>query len=128
MTTEEKKKSNELLSKLHDKYYGKKESTVQKVNEKLAKKGIPIQFTASKKEDKSPSPKEGIVMHAGATRNDLMMTVKARGVKNYRILNKRELTDVLKNIGDQKHINIVVEGAVRRWKSGWSKKKQKTQK
>ena len=26
--------------------------------------------------EKSPSPKEGIVMHAGASRNELMMTAK----------------------------------------------------
>jgi len=38
--------------------------------------------------EKSPSPKEGIVMHAGASRNELMMTAKERGVKNFRVLNK----------------------------------------
>jgi len=38
--------------------------------------------------DSSPSPKEGIVMHAGASRNELMMTAKERGVKNFRVLNK----------------------------------------
>lgn len=124
MTTEEKKKSNELLNKLHDKYYGKKKSAVQKVNEKLAEKGIPIQLAASKKEDKSPSPKEGIVMHAGASRNDLMMTAKARGIKNYRILNKKELTDILKDIGNKKYINTVVEEAVKRWKASWGKGKK----
>jgi len=74
----------------------------------------------------SPSPKEGIVMHAGATRNELMMTAKERGVKNFRVLNKQELSDVLKNIGDQKAIDAIVAGAVARWKSGWSKGKNKT--
>ena len=72
------------------------------------------------------SLKEGIVMHAGASRNELMMTAKERGVKNYRVLNKQELSEVLKNIGDQKAVNAIVAGAVARWKSGWGKKKDKT--
>ena len=71
----------------------------------------------------SASPKEGIVMHAGASRNELMMTAKERGVKNFRVLNKQELSDVLKNIGDQKAVDAIVAGAVARWKSGWGKKK-----
>jgi len=75
--------------------------------------------------DNSPSPKEGIVMHAGASRNELMMTVKERGVKNFRVLNKQELSGVLKNIGDQKAVDAIVAGAVARWKSGWGSGKDK---
>jgi hypothetical protein len=75
--------------------------------------------------EKSPSPKEGIVLHAGASRNELMMTAKERGVKNFRVLNKQELTDILKNIGDQKAVDAIVAGAVARWKSGWGKRKTK---
>jgi len=71
----------------------------------------------------SASPKEGIVMHAGASRNELMLAAKERGVKNFRVLNKQELADVLKNIGDQKAVDAIVAGAVARWKSGWGKKK-----
>src|SRR3989338_9632787 len=74
----------------------------------------------------SPSPKEGIVMHAGASRNELMMTAKGRGVKNFRVLNKQELNEVLKNIGDQKAVDAIVAGAVARWKSGWGSGKDKT--
>jgi len=77
--------------------------------------------------DSSPSPKEGIVMHAGASRNELMMTAKERGVKNFRVLNKRELSDILKNIGDQKAVDVIVAGAVARWKSGWGKRKGKNE-
>src|SRR3989338_9448618 len=73
----------------------------------------------------SPSPKEGIVMHTGASRNELMMTAKERGVKNFRVLNKQELSEVLKNIGDQKTVDAIVAGAVARWKSGWGKRKGK---
>jgi len=71
----------------------------------------------------SASPKEGIVLYAGASRNELMIVVKERGVKNFRVLNKQELADVLKNIGDQKAVDAIVAGAVDRWKSGWGKKK-----
>jgi hypothetical protein len=70
-----------------------------------------------------PSTKEGIVMHAGVSRNELMLTVKDRGVKNFRVLNKQELADVLKNIGDQKAVDAIVASAVIRWKSGWGKEK-----
>ncbi len=74
----------------------------------------------------SPSPKEGIVMHAGASRNELMLTAKERGVKNFRVLNKQELSEVLKNIGDQKAVDVIVACAVARWKSGWGSKKAKS--
>ena len=74
--------------------------------------------------DVSASPKEGIVMPAGASRNELMLAAKERGVKNFRVLNKQELSDVLKNIGDQKAVDAIVAGAVARWKSGWGKRKE----
>ena len=77
--------------------------------------------------ESSPSHKEGIVMHAGASRNELMIAAKERGVKNFRVLNKQELADVLKNIGDQKVVDAIVTGAVARWKSGWGKEKAKNE-
>ena len=73
------------------------------------------------------SPKEGIVMQAGASRNELMIAVKERGVKNFRVLNKQELSGVLKNIGDKKAVDEIVAGAVARWKSGWGKEKAKNE-
>ena len=73
--------------------------------------------------ENAPSPKEGIVMHAGASRNELMLAAKEHGVKNFRVLNKQELSDVLKNIGDQKAVDAIVAGAVARWKAGWGSKK-----
>jgi hypothetical protein len=69
------------------------------------------------------SPKEGIIPSVGNTRNQIMMECKARGVKNYRVLNKQELTNVLKDIGNQKYVNAIVAGAVARWKAGWGKGK-----
>ena len=73
------------------------------------------------------SPKEGIVKHAGASRNELMIAAKERGVKNFRVLNKQELGEVLKNIGDQKAVDAIVAGAVARWKSGWGKRRDKNE-
>jgi len=91
----------------------------------MAKKPKKQKVTESKKEsgESSPSPKKGIVMYAGASRNELMLAAKERGVKNFRVLNKQELADVLRNIGDQKAVDAIVAGAVARWKSGWGKKK-----
>lgn len=71
----------------------------------------------------SPSPKEGIILHEGVSRNELMMTAKEHGIKNFRVLNKQELIEVLKNIGDQKAVDAITAGAVTRWKSGWGKRK-----
>jgi len=56
-----------------------------------------------------------------------MLAAKERGVKNFRVLNKQELADVLKNIGDQKTVDAIVASAVVRWKSGWGKKKDKNE-
>ncbi|MFA5270782.1 MAG: hypothetical protein WC412_00380 [Candidatus Omnitrophota bacterium] len=73
------------------------------------------------------STKEGIVLHAGASRNELMLAAKERGVKNFRVLNKQELSEALKNIGDQKAVDAIMAGAVARWKSGWGSRKDKAQ-
>ena len=91
----------------------------------MAKKAKKEKTAAAKKgaPETQASSKEGIVLHAGASRNELMLAAKERGVKNFRVLNKQELTDVLKNIGDQKAVDAIVAGAVARWKSGWGKKK-----
>lgn len=62
-----------------------------------------------------------------ASRNELMLAAKERGVKNFRVLNKHGLGEVLKNIGDQKAVDVIVAGAVVRWKSGWGKKKAKNE-
>jgi hypothetical protein len=122
------------ISELHDKYYGKrsKSKIVAKVKEKVAKAyGLAVKDLEDKTPsvvNKSPSPKEGIILHAGASRNELMMAAKERGVKNFRVLSKQELSDILKNIGDQKAVDAIVAGAVTRWKSGWGKVGKRNQK
>lgn len=110
MTTEQKIKSEEFLSKLHDKYYGKKKS----------KAGAP---KASAKLLKKPKA------HAeGPSRNELMSQAKARGIKNFRVLDKSELVEILKEGTTKERISEIVVGAVARWKSGWGTRKQKSQK
>ena len=56
-----------------------------------------------------------------------MLAAKERGVKNFRVLSKQELAEVLKNIGDQKAVDVIVADAVARWKSGWGKRKDKNE-
>ena len=95
-------------------------------------KNVKKQKTVEVKESKkvlveTSSPREGIVMHAGASRNELMLVAKERGVKNFRVLNKQELGEVLKNIGDQKAVDAIVTVAVARWKAGWGKEKAKNE-
>ena len=91
---------------------------------KNVKKQKAVEVKETKKiSAETSSTKEGIVMHAGASRNELMLTAKERGVKNFRVLNKQELAEVLKNIGDQKAVDVIVAGAVARWKAGWGSKK-----
>ena len=123
MTPREKQK--EHIHRLHEKYYGKKKSKEQipGIN-KVAAKETDRETALRIAPDLSPSPKEGIIMAAGSTRNSLMLQCKERGVKNFRVLNKQELSDVLKNIGDQKAVDAIVAGAVARWKSGWGKNSQ----
>ena len=55
----------------------------------------------------------------GQTRADLMAQAKEKGVKNFRILNKEELMKVLAPETTKEGIDIVVQGAVTRWQSGW---------
>ena len=57
------------------------------------------------------------------TRNALMLQAKDRGIKNFRVLNKEELAQVVADDVTQERINEVVAGAVTRWKAGWGKRK-----
>lgn len=52
------------------------------------------------------------------TRNTLMLQAKNRGIKNFRVMNKSELEQVLKPGIGQKEILAVAIVAVDRWKKG----------
>ena len=55
----------------------------------------------------------------GLSRNELMEAVRARKVKNFRVMNKAELAEVLKPDTAPIRIKEIQEIAVKRWKSGW---------
>ncbi|GEM_PF-2722960 len=58
----------------------------------------------------------------GKSRNDLMLDAKEKGIKNFRILNKEELTAVLDEKASPETIKEITAKAVERWKSGWGSK------
>ncbi len=113
MTAEQKKKDREFLHKLHAQHYGKKKARTQKAK------------APAKPPEKSET---GGTRSKGFSRNELMLQAKAKGIKNFRVINKEELVEILKEGTTQERINEIVAGAVARWKAGWGKgKKQKTQ-
>ena len=61
------------------------------------------------------------------SRHSLMLKAKDRGIKNFRVLNKNELMHVLADGITQQEIDVLVVGAVARWKSGWGKEKVKNE-
>jgi len=110
MTAKQKKQSKKFLGKLHDKYYGKKKAKTPK----------------PKPETKTPEqPKTPETLVKEPTRHELMLKAKERGIKNFRVINKQELVEILKEGTSQERINEIVAGAVARWKAGWGKKKNK---
>ena len=65
----------------------------------------------------------------GPSRNELMLEAKAKGIKNFRILNKQELIEILKDGTTQERTSEIVAEAIVRWKNGWGtgKPREKTQ-
>jgi hypothetical protein len=113
MTAEHKKKDKEFLHKLHDKYYGKKKAKAQKSK-------VPVKQPEKSETDQASGK--------GLSRNELMLQAKAKGIKNFRVINKQELVEILREGTTQERIDEIVSGAVARWKAGWGKgKRQKPQ-
>jgi hypothetical protein len=54
-----------------------------------------------------------------------MLKAKAKGIKNFRVINKEEFVEILKEGTSKKHINEIVAQAVARWKITWGKGKRK---
>lgn len=63
------------------------------------------------------------VIAKGPSRNDLMLQAKAKGIKNFRILNKADLYKVLDPATIQQEIDSIVADAVAKWKLGWGTRK-----
>jgi len=78
------------------------------------------------KKKKKKQKAEPVQPEAKVTRQVLMLKAKERGIKNFRVLNKKELESVLADEVTQDQINKVVSGAVARWKSGWGSGKSRT--
>jgi len=55
----------------------------------------------------------------GPSRNELMEAVRAKKVKNFRVMNKEELAEVIKDGTTASRIKEIQETAVKRWKLGW---------
>lgn len=60
----------------------------------------------------------------GPTRSELMETAKAKKITNFRVMNKEELSEVIKPGTKESRIKEIEETAVKRWKSGWGSKKK----
>lgn len=75
------------------------------------------------KKQKQKSAPQALVSLPG-TRQAMMMIAKERGIKNFRVLNKAELGQVLAEGVTPERIQEVVSGAVVRWKTGWGTKKK----
>lgn len=56
------------------------------------------------------------------SRKELMWQAKEKGIKNYRILNKEELLEILDSV-HQERIDQIIKEAVKRWKAGWGSRK-----
>lgn len=58
------------------------------------------------------------------SRNQLMEMVKLRGIKNFRVMNKAELAEIVSGAKADR-VAAIQKQAVERWKSGWGTKKEK---
>lgn len=81
-------------------------------------------MVAKTKKAKQKSEAKELVNLPG-TRQALMLVAKERGIKNFRVLNKAELSEVIAEGVTKERIQEVVSGAVARWKAGWGNKKNK---
>lgn len=54
-------------------------------------------------------------------RTQLMDVVRGRGIKNFRVMNKAELTEIAGGAKPDR-IEAIMKEAVTRWKAGWTKK------
>lgn len=88
MTTERKKKGKEFLNKLHAKHYGRKNSNAQE----------------PKMPDKKPNESKVCnIRTKELSRNELMLQAKVKGIKNFRVINKEELIEILKEGTTKEH-------------------------
>jgi len=145
-----RKQAQEHVHELHEKYYGRKKAkqaqkaanitsqAVEKVNRKLAKAGVPVQFATKKLAEVasqgtkttgvgiSSHPKQAQEGNGKVTRKSLMLQAQAAGVKYFRILSRSELEQILNKKGEvgatPETVAQIQERAKVRWKAGWTNK------
>lgn len=83
--------------------------TEEEIEMAKKKKAEKAQSAGTKKED------------GGKTRTALMLEVQRMGVKNFRVMNKEELSEIVAGASKDR-TQAIMEGAVLRWKGGWGKK------
>jgi len=85
--------------------------------------GLAVKYYGDQPKTKDPVMVQMKRFDTGMSRNEMMLEAKARGIKNFRILNKEELIKVLemKKSGatDEQIKEQVVDTAIIRWKKGW---------
>jgi len=80
--------------------------------------------SARQQPKKHPDKRSEIISHHprmqgnGPTRNTLMLQAKDQGIKNFRVMNKSELEQVLEPDIAQEEVLAIAAGAVDRWKNG----------
>jgi len=94
------------------------EEDVVAKNKSVEKKKEVVTKPVTKKE---PDVKTLVQTMVGGTRSELMAKVKEMGVKNFRVLNKAELSEIVAGASTDRMI-VIVDGAVARWKAGWKTK------
>jgi hypothetical protein len=60
----------------------------------------------------------------GPSRAYLMEEARKKDIKNFRVLNKLELSEIMTIGVTQQRIDEIIAGAVARWKAGWGKRKK----
>ena len=116
MTKSKSKAKKSSVSQIYDKYYGPNGKYAKKKAQNDEQKARLIQAV---KEKQAARPDGSTV-----SRNQMMIQAKEKGIRNFRILNKAELTEILKPDTSQERAKEIVDTAVSRWKSGWGTKSQ----
>ncbi len=124
-----RKKDQEKISELHNKYYGKKKAREAKKTEKANQQRIKATQVAP-----GEAKKAGVGIDDQPTRAQLMANAQKQGIKYFRILKRDELIVVLaidqqttlvnKQTNDAR-IRTIQDKAKARWKAGWGAKKKK---
>lgn len=85
-------------------------------------KNMGVKKAIVKKEKNIVAGGEHMKVGAAVSRSGLMEVAKARGIKNFRVMNKVELVEVVELDANSPRVLEIQKAAVARWKAGWTKK------